>query len=239
MTSNPQHTVQDEVLERIRSGNLRMKPRFFFVLKLGLILFIAALIAVVSIFLVSFISFAIRLNGHDSLLGFGSRGFFLFLELFPWFWLLLDLVLIVLLGWILRRFKFAYRRSLLLVLVVLSIIAGAVGIVFDHGTRFHDDRLDEAERGELFMPFESLYERVHTRAPAEFGVYRGFVVRIAETDFSITYDDGDGDFDDGMWRIVPPDDFEVEELFIGDRVYVAGDEDGDVIRAYGVHILDR
>jgi len=240
MNNNPQQKqVQGEVLERIRSGQLHMKPRLFFVLKTVAIISIAVLILVISVWLASFISFGLRLSGNESLLGFGTRGSFIFFALFPWGLVVLDLVLIALLAWLLRRFKFGYRRPLLYLLGALVVGGAAVGLLFDRETRFHDDRFEEAEAGELFGPLESLYESAHPRAPEEYGVYRGFVLDTDEDSFVLTHDDHDNDEDDGTWTVRPPRGFDVKTVHVGDRVYVVGEREDGEIEAYGIRILDR
>ncbi|MFZ1988039.1 MAG: hypothetical protein WAV21_03360 [Minisyncoccia bacterium] len=240
MTNNPhQNEIQHEVLERIRSGELRMKPRLFFVLKAVLVVFVAALILLVSVWLASFISFGLRVSGHDSLLGFGTQGSLIFLTIFPWWSALLDLILIVLLGWLLRRFKFGYRRPLLYLFAVLIVGGIGAGLVFDRETHFNDDRFEEAEAGKLFGSLESLYESAHSRAPEEYGIYRGFVLGVGEDSFVLTHNDHDADEDDGTWTVLPPFGFAMEMLHTGDRVYVAGELEGNIIKAYGARILDR
>lgn len=240
MNNNPQHNqVQNEVLERIRSGQLHMKPRLFFVLKTVLVITIAILILVLSVWLASFISFGLRLSGNESLMGFGSKGALIFLTVFPWGLAILDLVLLVLLAWLVRRFKIGYRRPVLYLLIVLIVGGVAVGHFFDRETRFHDDRFEEAEAGELFGPLESLYESAHSKAPEEHGVFRGFVLELRKDSFVLTHDDHDNDEDDGTWIVIPPRNFEMNTLRIGDRVYVAGEREGEEIEAYGLRILDR
>ena len=239
MNNNPQHPIQHEVLERIRSGKLRMKPRLFFILKTILVISITALILVISVWLASFISFGLRLSGNESLLGFGTRGSLIFLTVFPWGLAIIDVLLVLLLMALLRRFAFGYRRSLLYLLALLIIGAVAVGLLFDRGTRFHDDRFEEAEAGELFGPLEALYESAHSRAPEEHGIYRGFVVAITQDSFVLTHDDHDRDEDDGTWTVRPPAGFALESLRIGALVYVAGEREGGEIEAYGVRVLER
>ncbi|KND49270.1 MAG: hypothetical protein AB203_02645 [Parcubacteria bacterium C7867-008] len=240
MNNNSQHDqFQNEVLERIRSGQLQMKPRLFFVLKSVCIILITVFILLISVWLVSFISFGLRLTGNESLLGFGAKGSLIFLVLFPWWLALLDLGLVALLAWLVRRFSFGYRRPLLYLLIALTVCGAASGLLFDRETRFHDDRFEEAEAGELFGPLESLYESAHLKAPEEHGVYRGFVLDIGERSFTLTHDDNDNDEDDGEWTVLPPTNFDMKMIRIGDRVYVAGEREDQEIEAYGLRILDR
>jgi hypothetical protein len=240
MNNNQQpKEIHDEVLEQIRSGKLRMKPRLFFVLKAALVTILMVLILTLSVWLASFISFGLRLSGHESLLGFGARGIGIFVSIFPWWLALLDLLLIGLVSWLLRRFKFGYRKPVLYLLGGVLVCGVGAGLLFDRETSFHDDRLEEAEAGELGGPLESVYERTRQPAPEEYGIYRGYVVSTDERSFVITHDDFDDDDDDGSWTILPPRQFDMRQVQVGDRVYVAGEREGESIEAYGIKVLER
>ncbi len=240
MNNNLQHNqVQNEVLERIRSGQVHMRPRLFFVLETATVVLVAACILATSVWLASFISFGLRLSGNESLLGFGTRGSLIFFSLFPWGLAVLDLALIMLLTLLLRRFRFGYRKPLLYLLGAAVLGGTVTGLLFDRGTRFHDDRFEEAETGELSGPLEALYEGARSRAPEEHGIYRGFVLTKAEDAFILTHDDHDDDGDDGTWTVRPAGSFDMDSIRIGDRVYVAGEREDGEIEAYGIRVLER
>lgn len=230
--------IQQKVLEQIDSGKVRMRSRLFFILKSAIVLGVALLILLLTIFLASFIFFGLRVGGHEALLGFGARGVLPFLSVFPWPLLLLDIALLILLESLLHRFKFAYRRPLLYIFLGLLVLAGTLGLLLDRETPFHDDRLEEAEQGELIEPLELIYESARQTPPEELGVYRGFVTQVEEKDFVMTNNDNDSDEDDGTWRVESIEGTEQDEVEVGDRVYVAGDREDDVIRAYGVRVLE-
>ncbi len=235
--NSEQNNISKEILERIRSGEVQMRPRLYFVIKTMIVLVLATFIFLVSIWLVSFISFGLRLSGNESLLQFGTRGTYLFLMLFPWGLALLDVALIVLLGWIVRRFRFGYRKPLLYVFGVAVAVIVLAGLLFDRETPFHDDRFEEAEAGELVSPFGFIYESAHSKTPEEHGVYRGFVLEVREDSFVLTHDDHDEDEDDGTWNVVPPLGFDIGTLRVGDKVYVVGEREEGSVEAYGVRVL--
>lgn len=237
--SNKENTtdVQSQVLKRIESGELRMRPRIYFILKAAVVVFVAVLVLLLSVFLSSFIFFGLRFSGHDSLLGFGYRGIELFVSLFPWPLALLNVALIFILEWLLHRFRFIYRRSLLYLFLILIVAAATFGLVIDRETDFHDARFEEAERGELIEPLEQLYESAHTKLPEERGIYRGSVTEVHESSFEMVSDDFDADEDDGTWKVFPPKEEDLSEIIEGDRVYVAGEREEDGVHAYGMREL--
>lgn len=231
-----QNTAKDTVLGKIRAGQLSMRPKAHFVLATALAILLAATAFFLSAVLATVAVFYIRLNGHDALLSFGPRGALAFLELFPWLIVLPALALIIVLWFLLGRFRFWYRNPALYLLVALALALGAIAIAFDSSTNFHEHRFEEAERGELPEPFGDLYESARQRPPEHLGIFRGLVISVGEETFVMTYDDEDSDEDDGTWTVYPSEEIEVIE---GDEVYVAGDEDDGVIRAYGIRILSR
>ncbi|KND47087.1 MAG: hypothetical protein AB199_01505 [Parcubacteria bacterium C7867-004] len=234
-----QSATEETVLERIRSGEITMRPGSFFIAKVLFTLVVSLLVLLLSIWLASFISFDLRITGHESLLGFGSRGLALFFSIFPWGLATLDLILIALLVWMLQHFRFVYRTPLLFIIAILIVFGTASGLLFDRETGFHDDRFEEAEAGELPIPIQELYENVLPTAPEDQGIYRGYVTGIVSGAFLMTYDDNDHDEDDGTWIVMGPSGFDTSALRIGDKVYVAGDRDGKTIEAYGVRTLAR
>ena len=239
MTPNPAtKNPKDAVLEQIRAGTLTMRPKFYFFLKAFLVALVACLILALSIFIASFIVFGMRLSGSDSLLAFGSRGLLTFFQIFPWPLAFLDVGLLILLEWLLRRFKFAYSRSILYFLLVLIIVVGSVSIVFERSTGFHQNVFEHSERDELPSLLQNFYEGAHQPLPEGLGVFRGIVISREETMFVMTHNDFDNDEDDGTWTVLIPEAFDEETIEIGDRFFVAGDEDDKVIRAYGLKELE-
>ncbi len=241
MTTTPMNpeNPKDAVLEKIRAGAVQMRPRFYFVLKAFTVAVVAGLVLVLSIFLASFIFFSLRLNATDSLLSFGSRGLITFLQMFPWPFALLDLGLIFLLEWLLRRFRFAYSRPMLYILIALVAVVTSASLLVASGTRFHDSLLERADRDELPLPLGAFYEGAREKAASDFGVFRGEVIEIREDTFVISNDDMDADEDDGTWEIAYPSDYERYEIEVGDRVFVAGDEDEGAVSPYGVKVIHR
>src|SRR5437773_112715 len=108
MNEHRPSNLKEQLLRDIRSGEVAMRPRYFFMLKIAALASVAAGVLAVSIFILNFILFGLRINHHEELLGFGTQGFLAFLRFFPWYLLILDVALITLLEFLLRRFKFGY-----------------------------------------------------------------------------------------------------------------------------------
>jgi len=236
-TQEPQGDLKDTVLARIRAGEVHMRPRIYFILEAAGLLILAALVVAITAFLVNYLVFALDVEGHGSLLTFGPRGIGTFLVVFPWGWLILDLVLIVLTTLLVRRFRFGYRRSFLYIAGALCVIAIIAGVVVERGTSLNAFLLDDADHDRLPAPIGSLYEDVHGGAPHDRGVFRGIVDTVSTTTFSMHHDDFDHDGDDGSFTVIVPAGFDVSTLTPGERVYVAGTPTPEGIDAYGIQVI--
>ena len=114
--------IKSHVLQQIQAGKISMKPKFHHLLKIISLVVVACFTLLISSFLVSFIVFSIVESGKLFLLGFGARGFLIFFFLFPWSLLVIEIAFIILLEWLIKKFKFGYRSSLTtLILVILCI----------------------------------------------------------------------------------------------------------------------
>ncbi len=234
MNTHMEHKdIKQVVINKIKNKEVVMRSRAYFVWQVVVIAFLAGLIFLLLTYAISFILFSVHESGEQFLLGFGFQGVYTFLTLFPWWAFLAILLLGILTEYLLRRFRFGYRTSLLRVFGGLFVMAIILGTIIDF-TPLHNFLLDKANRGELPL-FGSAYESIRTPHRDE-GVFRGVVDSIsARADsFVISHDDFDNDADDGIFMVIAPSGFDVTLLSSGDRVYVAGTSSNDVIYAYGV-----
>ncbi len=156
-----------------------------------------------------------------------------FLTIFPWWAFVAALFFVGLVEYLIHRFRFAYRSSLLKIFAGILVCAVFLGVAIDF-TPFHSFLLDEADRGKLPF-FGQVYESIR-EAHRDQGVFRGVVDSVSskENSFVISHDDFDNDSDDGVYTVFVPDNFDVNTLQSGDRVYVAGTSSNGIIRAYGI-----
>ncbi|NMC51592.1 hypothetical protein GYA54_02595 [Candidatus Kuenenbacteria bacterium] len=120
--SNKEIDLKEKIMERIKSGEIKMKPRWYFVF--GSLASAAGLVSilVVTIFLVNFAIFSLRTNGY-------MRGYKYdqIIASFPW-WALVLAVFGVLLGVVLlKKYDFSYKKNfstIVLSLLVSLLIAG-------------------------------------------------------------------------------------------------------------------
>lgn len=224
--------IQSKVLARVQSGNVRMRSRAYFLVRViatGVVAFFALS---TSAFILSFIMFSIHASGQQLLLGFGFQGILTFFLLFPWFHLALDLLLVLLLEWLVQGFRFGYRFSFVSLFVWVFIASAALGFLIGI-TPLHTMLLDEADQGR--PPLGGMYE--HIRDPHhDLGIFRGTVIAAQNNVVVVDHYDGDHDPDDGSWTVRIPADTPLPQK--GDRVYIYGTSTSDhVIDAYGIQPL--
>ena len=212
--------MKKTVLEKIRHGDVVMRPKVYFGLQVIAVVTVAILALIASAFVVSFAFFSIRQSGELFLLGFGLRGMVTFLQLFPWFTLVIAIALMFLFKWLVRHFKFSYHQPILNIFFGFLVLISVGGLLISL-TPFHIDLLGFADKGELPIVGE-LYETIHV-PHEDRGEFRGIITAIGTSTITITCNDTDADVDDGTRTVTIPPGFDIHSLHLGDRVYVAGE----------------
>ena len=115
--------MEDTILKRIRSHDIRVRPRLYFTLQLVALAVVACITLLLSVALFNFIFFTVRISGNGTLLDFGPRGFWAYLIFFPWPLLALDIACVLMLQFLLRKFRFGYHIPVLYLLLVLFAIS--------------------------------------------------------------------------------------------------------------------
>lgn len=229
---NKNLNLKDRLLKDIRSGDVAMRPKFYFTLKVAALVVGVLAAVVITVFIFNFILFTIRINSQDALLGFGPRGWEAFMRFFPWHLLVLDIALVVGLQWLLRQFKFGYKIPVLYLLAGLLVAAIAAGFVLDRGTPINDRLYEMRGRG-LPPPLGNFYDRARRPPPPGSGVCRCAIVSI-EGNTLVVEDTRNGTT---TLKVVLPMDnprATTTNLKVGDTVFIAGEEENGVIRAFGV-----
>jgi len=212
--------LKDKVLSKIKSGDIVIKPKVYFILKtlFTVILALAALLA--GSFFVSFTVFSIKESSKLFLLGFGDIGIWVFFATFPWFLMLITVFLLIVINKLLIYFEFAYKIPLIY-LFLITIAVVMVISVFIYKTPIHETLYQEVMEDKL--PELDLIYKDAKRPPNEKGVFRGFVASINDNSFTMYSDDYDKDKDDGYKTIFMPNN-NVENILgihIGEYVLAA------------------
>lgn len=227
-------SLRDSILSKIQSEKIAMRPRLYFTLQIAAVAIIAIVVLLLSIFIFNFILFSIRINSHDVFLSFGPRGIKSFFVFFPWPLLVLDIAFIALLEWLIRKFRFGYRLPMLYLLGAIIALTFVAGLAIDRGTPFNDRMLVRAGGPGLPPPIGMMYRG--SERPAHDGVCRCVITAISRNILTVeTHERGAST--STLTIVLPENDprATTTNLSVGDMVFVAGDREGDTIRAFGVH----
>ncbi len=235
MNTDPMENMKEHVLTRIRAGDVRMRPRLFFILRFAAVAAAAVAVLLLSAFILSFIFFSLSEGGEHFLLSFGSRGIVTFLALFPWTLLAVDIVAALVLWLLLHDVKPMYRFSFATIIGGIGAASIALALLINL-TPLHAALLERADADDLPV-LDFFYEDI--RSPDESqGEFRGTIRAIDGRTVIIMHDDHDEDTDDRERTVDLPESVDASTFEVGDEIYVAGEEDNDdTVRAYGAREL--
>lgn len=158
------NTLEDKILTAIKSGELKMRPRWHFFLKSAFLLTGAIALFTILLYLTSFIIFVLHRNGTWFLPAFGFITTRAFLSSLPWLLIGLAVGLVIFLESLVQRFSFGYRRPL----IYTAVGAGAlilVGSLIIVRTPFH-----EKFSASLYESFgHEMFEEIHPCTITETG----------------------------------------------------------------------
>lgn len=146
-------------MREIKEGVISMNPRYFFVLKIIGVVFVSLAIVVVSIFLLNFIFFSVRMYLNATPFHPVFKEFIRFILFFPWLILIFDIFLIFILRKLLQRFQFAYQMPLLYFILIVLTIVVAFGFLVEKKTRFNNMMLNRMEMRKVPPPLDYMYRR--------------------------------------------------------------------------------
>lgn len=227
-------SLRESVLAKIKNEHVTMRSRAYFWIKIAALVTVALLVLVVSVAICNFILFAIQASGSDQLLGFGSRGFALFIRFFPWWLLILDIGLIVLLEYLLRRFRFGYKSPVLYLLFGLLIVTISIGYTIERVTTVNAYLRDRAHEKRLPGPFNEFFARSGRPPGDHAGMCRCTVRSVIGN--TIIADDVDFATTTRITIVVPDAESNATTsgIKVGDVIFVAGERRGDTITAFGI-----
>lgn len=231
-------SISELVAAAAKSGKLKMRPKWHFVLRAVLWLAGTMVAALAVLYLLSLFFFVARETGIWVAPIFGWRGILIFLMSIPWVLVLSVLFFIVILEILVRHYSFAYRLPLLYsaIAILLVVVAGSVIVA---GTPLHGILSHCSPE----MPFRGDDPAEMAGRPCGTGFYRdlgprrfdnihsGVIGEISETEFVIVNRQREN------LRVIVTKKTRLpfgENFSAGDTVVVIGNRHGDQIEAFGV-----
>jgi hypothetical protein len=127
MNNQNQEPISQEVLAKIKSQGIKMRPRFYFIARTALFALVAIFAILIILYFASFIFFSLRASGAWFLPRFGGSGIKILLISLPWIPILIAVAAIILLEALAKRFNLVYRRPIVysfLTIIALAIVGG-------------------------------------------------------------------------------------------------------------------
>jgi hypothetical protein len=119
--------ITDGVMSRIKTGEVRMKPKMYFILgTLGMIIGLTSLV-IVSVFLISLVSFSLRTHGP-----MGDIRYQQLLASFPWWAPIIALIGILGGVTLLKQFDFSYKKNFLMIIIIFVGSVVIAGLAIDY-----------------------------------------------------------------------------------------------------------
>lgn len=225
-----QSNISEHVLEAIKVGQVRMRPRWYFTLKTALLIFGAILAILALLYVVSFIIFMERLTGAGFAPANGLHGWAVFFRTLPWLLVLVATAFIITLEILVRRYAFAYRRPLLYSAAGIVVITFVGGFLIAE-TPLHVELLSYAQRNHSFFGGERLYRYADEQQIAE--IHRGLIVATTSEGFIIQNRRG-ATTTVVLSRAVLP--FVTDQMIPGAPLIIFGEDENNVIQAVGLRV---
>lgn len=224
--------LQESILESIKKGETKMRPRWHFVLKAILLVVSCVIVATFMLYTASLVVFVMQQNGGLYAPMFGLRGVRAFLVSLPWLLILLAVIFIGILEILVRHYSFAYKRPLLYSIsaIIIFIAMGSFAVA---RSPLHQNLYERAQSNRL--PFaEHMYKRVDERKSKH--IHPGMIVEVQPSSFIMQNRNAQNILVEitSRTKIVPKGTIKENQ-----KVMVIGEKDGDVIRALGVRKAER
>jgi hypothetical protein len=175
----PEIDISTKVMEQISGGGVKMKPKAFFALASIMLGISFGLLLVLSIILISFLSFRLRFGESWQFLQFGISGLRPFITNFPFIYIVLLVVIMALGIRVLKQYDFSYRHNW------WAIVLGLVSLILTIGIAV--DQIGTHQRLMMDRRFRPLY---HTTFEGNSFVM-GKIAAIDNRQLTLTTPDGD------------------------------------------------
>jgi hypothetical protein len=230
-----EENIKNEVLKKIETGQIYMKPKSFYYFKIILLILSAFFGLIISALLLSYIFYSIRIGGYLYLLGFGTRGVYEFIMVFPWLLLVLDVVILIFVDWLIKSFKFGYNSPVIYLFLGTFMLMTIFGSLINF-TSFNRAMMYRAEV-KKDLPVGGSYYGSIRRSKSSEGIFRGVIQSVGpDNSIVLMHSDFDGDNTYSPLMVFLPEALKGKLLLeIGDEVFIAGEiSTTSQVKAYGI-----
>jgi len=180
-------SLTEKVINKVKSGQVKMKPKMYFVLKTVLFSLITLFTALFALFLMSFIIFVLKANGVWFLPSFGLKTIGMFFTSLPWILILIAIILIIVLELLVKNFSFAYRRpifySVLVIIIFIALGSFTIGRI-----QIHDNLFLKAQEDKLSIAGKFYREFSKSKSSQ---MHKGVILDVIDNGFYLKTFDGE------------------------------------------------
>lgn len=230
------NSIKDRILEEIKEGQIKMRPKWRFALEASLILAGGVIILLALLYLASFMIFFLRETGVLFVPIFGFDGWQAFFFSLPWVLIFFIFVFVGVLELLIRRYSFVYRRPLVYSALGIIFIVAAGGI-FVANTSLHEGLSGCADKNSLPLMGPVYHEYANQRFQ---NIHRGRIMNLARNNMIINNMVIQNRQRERLLIIITPRtrlpwgaDFSE-----GDTVIVFGDRTDDTVTALGIQEIE-
>ncbi len=159
MKNNMEHkSIQENIIESIKSGKINMKPRWYFMLKIVLNILLVSVVFFATVYLLSFIGLVLHEKDLFNLFDLSPRGMKMLMTSIPWIIVMLSITLVMVLYVLVKDHAFVYKKPLAYILfglISLVVLIGFVVHMFD--VNFRLARIGEDRRPPVIGPMHKYY----------------------------------------------------------------------------------
>lgn len=178
--------AEQKVLEAIRSGEAKARPRWYFVLETAFMLTGGVIALVFVLYLASFIVFVLHQSGVFFAPSFGLAGWYAFFLSLPWILIFLLIVFMLLLALLVEQYAVVYERPAIYLFVGIVIVVVFGGLLLA-ATPLHRALFNDSEGGGL--PVIGFVYRDYGAEEAG-DIHRGVIIATTTDGFIIINDNG-------------------------------------------------
>ncbi len=229
MKKDQDNKLTEEVLEKIKKGDVKMRSRSYFIAQGVFLLSVFFLVILLAVYFTTFIFFILRVNNLILLTDFGWFGFSIIFSVLPWYILFFILFLMGLINFLYRKFYTGYRKPIIALMGLIVLIIFSLSVVV-----------------EKKLPHEELYNRaVEENLPMGGRMYRNLGNMEMENVIIGTIIEKNSDYlliedeKEEILRVIVSDPTSrhfrsLERVHRGESVFVVGELSGDEITAVGL-----
>lgn len=224
--------ITNKILEKIKTGEVTMVPKWQFVLQTILWILGAVVVAIIAVYLLSFILFMLHRSGILFAPLYGWHGLMLFVVASPWFLLALVGLFLLVLYLLVSHFSFSYKRPLVYSMLGVVLFVIALSSIMQQFS-IHE-RMERFVARHEVPGLSPMYRGVGAHRPEE--VTKGTIVSLTDEKITIINDSNK----EVTVVLTPETKLPPAIVFeAGDEVFIFGPEEDGTIEAFGIRPAER